>query len=193
MNISKRYSMFRINSKPPKLEAKIAFNVKDMSQQLIFRIMNITHRRGISCSSPSIANDNDVIFLVGTFINGIFGQKKSVRILEKCLDDLKEFINDFDTQLDFSRADLSMFENVNLPKIDVMEIIAVRDQYFNGSWIVFRDEIIESGVADGVDIIDSCIEFEAINNKDLGLVGHKLAETLTILSGHLSKESHELN
>ena len=62
-----QYKVFRINSKPPRLEAKVVLDRDNISQKLIFTLMEISYNHGFACSPPTFkdAEDPDMIFLIG--------------------------------------------------------------------------------------------------------------------------------
>jgi hypothetical protein len=102
-----------------------------------------------------------------------------------CLFEIYEFSQEFERQLDFSRLDLSMFNNLSVNSINVEiypeQLAALRDQLYNGSWKDFGDAMKREGKGDMADIAIRCMKFEKQNKKDIGLIGHKLGFMLSML------------
>ena len=177
------YKVLKFNSKPPRLEAQIVFDRDDLSQKLIFTIMDISYGHGFACSPPNYkdANDPNMSFLIGTIIPNRFLFKKHLHRLVMCLDDIDAFLKYFTNQLDFSKIDLSMFGGLDLQQFNPSEIAAVKDQHFNGSWVEFKTAMLLENKMETASVVEKCMAFEKQNNKDLGLVAHKLDQTLFMI------------
>jgi hypothetical protein len=173
-----------IKSNPPHLEAKIIFNRDHISQKLVFTMMNIAHIHGFSCSAPVFRNveDGSMTFIVGTILPSARSKDKYLKRILGCLYDIREFSELFSKQLDFSRLDLTMFGGIDIDAFYPEQLAAVRDQHYNGSWKKFRKALEEEQRFEEADVITKCYEFEKINKKDMGLVGHKLGYMLNMLS-----------
>lgn len=178
-----KFKVLRFNSSPPRLEAKIILDRDNISQKLIFTLMEITHQYGFACSPPSFKNFDspEMIFLVGTISTGFLSTKKILNRLYLCLEAIDNFLKSFNKQLDFTKVDISMFGGIDLSQFRPTEIAAVRDQHYNGSWRDFKKALTQSGRNEEAEVIDKCIIFEEENKKDLGLVGHKLGRTLYMI------------
>lgn len=184
------YRLLYIMSDPPRLEAKIIFNRDDISQKLLFTLMEISHQHGFACSPPSFGHpeDHQMTFLVGTVLSSNRTLKKYTQRLKNCLDDIAEFLETFTKQLNFTVLDVSMFGGVDFDYLDFSQLAAMRDQNFGGSWLRFRDALVKMG--QGTEFIDKCAIFEKENDKDLGLVGHKLKTTLREIEGQFIVEDN---
>lgn len=178
-----KYKLLHILSSPPRLEAKLVMSRDNISQKLLFTLMEISHQHGFSCSPPTFKglDDSDMTFLIGTILPSNWQLKKFSKRLFDCLLDLEGFLDDFSRQLDFSQLDISMMSGIDLSLFDPSHIAAIRDQNFNGSWEAFKNTLLQNDQIDEMQIVEKCISFENTNNKDLGLVGHKLDLTLGLL------------
>lgn len=183
IHLNEKYKIHHIKTNPPRLEAKIVFDKEDISQKLIFTLMNLSHKHGFACSSPRFrpADDPSMSFLIGTILPDDKTETLehySARLLV-CLDAITDFADEFVRQLDFSCIDISMFE----PAYGVCstDLAAVRDQYYEGSWSKFKTDLLNEGREEEAEILSSCMEFESLNNKDVGFVGHKLDSLLDFL------------
>jgi hypothetical protein len=177
------YKILHIKNKPQRLETKIIFDRDDISQKLIFTIMDIAHDHGFGCSSPIFGGPNDpsMMFLIGTTLPSRFLLKKYTDIMVACLKQIQEFAEDFTKQLDFSRLDLSMFSDADIEGFYPEHVAAVKDQHYNGSWDIFYNAMVEEGRSEDADLIQKCVMFELLNTKDMGLIGHKLGYMLHAL------------
>lgn len=177
------FKVLLINSKPPRIEAKVIFDRDHISQKLIFTIMEITHEHGFGCSPPHFngPDDSSMTFLIGYILPSKRSLKKHLERIRECLDEVKTFANDFTQQLDFSQLDISMFHKIELSGFYPEHLAAVRDQNYNGSWKEFYEAMVSEDREDEAEIVQRCMEFEEINSKDMGLVGHKLGFMLHML------------
>lgn len=184
------YRLLYVLSNPPRLEAKIVLGRDDISQKLLFTMMEISHQHGFSCSPPAFGNpsDSQMTFLIGTVLPGRWSLKKYSQRMEECLDDLSMFLKSFNSQMDFSNLDVSMFGGIDFDYLDFSQLAAMRDQNFDGSWWKFRDALVQMGQR--TEVIDKCALFEKENKKDLGLVGHKLKTTLKEIEGQFVSEDN---
>lgn len=169
-----KYTVYYIHSKPKRLEAKLIFERDHISQRLIFSLMNIAYRHGFAFSPPFFKCPEDLVmtFLIGMAVSSSKALPAQLKRFKVCLDDLDVFAQDFLKQLDFSTLDISMFEGVEVG--DVERIAAIRDQYYNGSWDSFYDILKNTGYKEAAEITLRLKKFEEVNNKNVGLVGHKL-------------------
>jgi hypothetical protein len=153
-------------------------------------MMDITHAHGFGCSAPMFKDleDLSMTFVIGTFLPSIRSKNKYVNQLLGCLFDIREFSILFLKQLDFNLLDLSMFEGVDLNVFYPEQLAAVRDQHYGGSWEVFKKAMQMEQRLEEVEIIQKCQEFEGINKKDIGLVGHKLNYILNMLDENLGND-----
>jgi hypothetical protein len=177
------FKVLLINSKPPRIEAKVIFDRDHISQKLIFTLMEITHEHGFGCSPPHFngPDDSSMTFLIGYILPSKRSLKKHLERIRECLDEVKTFANDFTQQLDFSQLDISMFHKIGLSGFYPEHLAAVRDQNYNGSWKEFYEAMVSEDREDEAEIVQRCMEFEEINSKDMGLVGHKLGFMLHML------------
>lgn len=165
-----------VKARPARLETKVTFSRDDISQKLVFMMMDMSHKYGFGCSSPkfNLPDEDSMTFLVGTVISNQRSLEKHLVRLYSCLQEMSEFMQDFKQQLDFDRLDLSMFEGVDAEDVYPERLAAMRDQNYGGSWQGLYDALIAEGKSDEADIVARCVRFEQINGKDVGLVGHRL-------------------
>ena len=177
------YKMIYIDTKPPRLEAKVEFNRDHISQKLIFTLMEISHQHGFACSPPDFDGPDNprMSFLIGTLLPSSWSMRKYARRLYKCIIAISKFTNDFSNQLDFTKLDISMFGGIDLRVFRPDQLAAIRDQHYNGSWDKYMTSMAEQGRVEEVDIIGRCITFEEKNQKDIGYVGHRLSYILQLL------------
>jgi hypothetical protein len=133
-----------------------------------------------------------MVFLIGTILPTKRSLNKYVNRLRDCLEEISEFYDSFSKQLDFTHLDVTMLGGIDLHEFYPQELAEVRDQPYNGSWEDFRSAMVEQGKTEEADIVSKCVEFEETNDKDLGLVGHKLGFTLVMLEERLGV-SFEIN
>lgn len=174
-----------VASKPPRLEAKIVFDRDNISQKLIFEIMEITHRHGFGCSPPSFNGPDgpEMIFLVGTILPSKKSVNKYSALLKDCIDEIYFFMDNFSKQLDFSRLDLSMFNGIAPENFNPERIAAIRDQHYDGNWDNFCKAMKKQDKKEEADIVERCKKFEESNKKDIGFVGHQLEYMLHLFFG----------
>lgn len=161
-----------------RLESKVIFDRNDINQKLIFTLMNISHKYGVGCSAPKFSNNFEMIFYIGADASTKNQLQKNSNNLVNCLKEVKLFSEEFNKQLDFSNLDLTMFNEEDLYEFSPEHLAAVRDQHFGGSWAKFKRTLKKEGKMYESKIIDKCKKFEKINEKDLGLIGHKLSEII---------------
>lgn len=165
-----------VKSRPVRLEAKVIFSRDDISQKLVFMMMNMSHKYGFGCSSPkfNLPDEDSMTFLIGTVLSNQRSLDKHLVRLYACLQEISEFAEDFRQQLNFDCLDLSMFEGVDAEDIYPEQLAAIRDQNHGGSWQSFYDFLVKEGKTAEADLVARCVRFEETNGKDMGLVGHKL-------------------
>jgi hypothetical protein len=185
-----KYIVYYIHSKPKRLEANLIFERDHISQKLIFSLMDITFKHGFGFSPPvfKCLEDKNMTFLIGSVVSSSHALPAQLKRLEICLNDLNVFSQDFLKQLDFSTLDISMFEGVEVG--DVEKVAAIRDQYYNGSWEHFYDVMKNGGFDEAAEITLRLKRFEEVNNKNIGLIGHKLNYVLDTL--YLSKNNKKV-
>lgn len=184
------FKIKHILSNPEKIESKLVFDRNDISQKLIFILMEITYKYGFSCSKPYFDN-NWMYFFVGTILPTNKSLNKYIIKLTKCLEEIEKFARKFAKQLDFSRIDISMFNDINLEEFYPERLVAIKDQQFNGSWGKFYSDLIKNDRKEDAKLINKCSKFEKINKKDLGLVGHKLNYIIFLLD--IDKDEKDVN
>lgn len=174
------FSVIHILSKPPRIETQVVFSRDSISQKLLFKMMEITHEHGFSCSPPYFESPDDSImsFYVGTIMPTSRSINKYLDRIKNCLIDVRKFADDFNRQLDFSVVDLSMFSDFNIQEFYPEKLAAIRDQNFGGSWKALHKYLKNLGKLIEADFVKSCQEFEKANKKDIGLVGHKLRDLI---------------
>jgi len=174
------FNVLLVKSRPPRLEAKIVFDRDQISQKLLFTLMEISHRNGLGCSEPhfGLPNENSMTFLIGTILQSQKEAPKYYSRIYACLEEIKKFSEDLFKQSDFTYLDLTMFKDIDVSEIFPEQLAIIRDQNYNGSWQDFYHDLIDGGKKEEADIISRCIQFETNNNKDIGLVGNKLEYTL---------------
>ena len=185
IKIEDDYKILYISSKPPVIEAKVIFDRDHISQKLIFILMEITHKHGFGCSQPTFGDEQDsnMTFFIGTVLPSSRSLKTYLERIHACLKDVDIFSKEFIKQLDFSRLDLSMFSDLNKDfEIFPEQLAALRDQLYNGSWTDFKKAMDLEGREDMAEMAIRCMNFEENNNKDIGLVGHKLSYILDVLA-----------
>ena len=188
------FKILYFKTNPPRMEAKVIFDRDNISQRLIFTLMNITHAHGLGCSAPTFKGIDDpaMTFLIGTILPSARSKKKYVEKLHACLLDIQEFSQLFIEQLDFSRLDLTMFADLDVDAFYPEQLAAIRDQHYGGSWEKFFKAMQEEQRFEEAEVVEKCHEFEKINGKDIGLVGHKLNYMLNMLEEGLGS-NFEIN
>jgi len=181
------FKIIYVRSNPPRLVAKIVFDRDHISQRLVFTMMNLAFAHGFGCSAPIFKNakNNSMTFIVRAILPSARSKEKYIQKVLDCLYDIKEFSELFSKQLDFSRLDLTMFGEIDLDRFYPEQLAAVRDQHYGGSWKRFREALEEEQRFEEADVVAKCYEFERINKKDIGLVGHKLGYMLNMLDESL--------
>jgi hypothetical protein len=189
-----KFQVLFVKARPNRLETKVIFSRDDISQKLVFMLMNISHKCGFGCSSPkfNLPDEDSMTFLVGTIVPNRRSLDKYLVRLHVCLQEISEFMQDFKQQLNFDYLNLSMFEGVDAEDIYPEQLAALRDQNHGGSWQNLYDSLIVEGRSAEADIVARCVRFEQINNKDIGLVGHRLDYILQTFS-KLPATSTKLN
>jgi len=177
------FKAFYFNSRPPRLEAAVGFDMDHLSQKLVFQLMDITHRHGFACAAPKLGtsgNDEDkFVFCIGAVLPSSRSLKRYSKKLHACLVEVSAFHDDFMRQMDFSRLDVSMFNG--FAPFDIPLLAAVRDQHYGGSWDAFKKDMVNEQRDVEAEIVARCQAFEKINSKDIGLVGQQLENTLSML------------
>lgn len=177
------FTVSLLHVKPLRLEAKIIFSRDHISQKLIFTLMEITHNYGLGCSQPYFQgpDDSNMVLLVGCVVDNKRSMKKHFNRLHDCLSEIKDFSYNFSQQLDFTKLDISMFNDVDFSDMYPEHFVVLKDQYYSGSWEEMEKALALEGRNGEVEIIKCCVEFEKVNSKDIGLVGHKLGYMLQML------------
>jgi hypothetical protein len=171
-----KFKCLYIKSKPKKLLAKVFFDVDYISQKLVFTLMDITYRHGLSCAAPRF-EEKEVIFSISVKASR-WKYKSASRALLTCLEEIEKLSSKYMDQMDFTQVDISMFSGVNFETFYPEYLAAARDQYFNGSWQAYYDALIKEGRYAEADLTKKCAQFESLNKKDIALVGHKLVKLL---------------
>lgn len=182
------FSVLHVLTEPERVESKVVFDRNDISQKLIFTLMNICHDYGFGCSAPKFNGPDDSImtFYVGTFLPTKNSLNKFTKKLSECLSAINEFAKSFNQQLKFDNLDLTMFHGVDLYSFSPEQLAAIRDQHFNGSWALFKKSLVSENKDEEADIVERCKQFEKLNKKDIGLVGHKLSYIMELLQDNSS-------
>ena len=174
------FKVMHISSKPPRIEAQVVFNREHISQKLMFTLMEISHTYGFGCSPPVFGDEEDgsMTFLIGTIMPSVRSLNKYLSRMKECLNEVASFAMDFSQQMDFRILDLSMFHDIDVQEMYPEQLAAIRDQYYDGSWEKYQESVLKNGRIEEADIIGRCRIFENENQKDIGLVGHKLGYIL---------------
>jgi len=174
------------NSNPSRMESKVLFDVNSISQKLIFSVMNITHKYGIGCSAPKFKgiDDQEMTFLLSEVISDCDDTNVYLNRFESCLDEIDKFKSYLETQLNFDKLDLSMFNDIITYDVFLTELASVKDQHYDGCWDAFKASMIDSGKLDEAKILGVCKKFEEVNKKDLALIGYKVEDLLTAYYEH---------
>jgi hypothetical protein len=179
------FRAFFFDSRPPRIEAAVMFDSSQLSQKLIFQLMEISWKHGFGCAPPQIGLPDDgdrLIFSIGTTLPSSRSVRKYSARLHRCLSEIQEFAEDFVRQFNFSNLDLSMFEGLSYADFDPQYLAALRDQNYNGSWAAFQQDMAKNGRFEEADVVDRCRQFEEINEKDMGLIGGRLQHELAVLA-----------
>jgi hypothetical protein len=161
------------------------FDAAQLSQKLIFQLMEISWKHGFGCAPPQfgLPDDEDrLIFSIGTSLPSSRSIRKYSARLQRCLIEIRDFADDFARQLNFRNLDLSMFEGLSYAEFDPQYLAALRDQNYNGSWTAFQKDMARHGRLEEADVVDRCRRFEETNEKDMGLIGAKLQYELAMLA-----------
>lgn len=170
-----------IDTKNPRIEAQVLLGKENLILKLLYKLMEISHLHGFGCSAPFFyENGNSVSLFIGTTIEtrdnfDFYSQK-----LLACIREVKKFIDFFSNQINFSNIDISMFSDLDLNYFYPEQLATIRDQNYNGSWNDFIKDIEDNSEFD-TEVIKKCVEFEQVNNKDLGFVAIKLIDLLMSL------------
>jgi len=179
-----QFSVLHVLSNPERIESKIVFDRDNISQKLIFTLMDISHRHGFGCSAPKFNGpvDPSMTFYIGTELPTKKSLNRCTKKMYECLVDISNFAKSFNEQLDFSTLDLTMFVGINTYNFYPEQFAAIRDQHFNGSWATFKKTLLTENKEVEADMIERCKKFEKKNKKDIGLVGHKLSYMIELIS-----------
>jgi len=188
------FIVLHIKSKPHRIEAKVVFDRDNISQKLIFTLMDIAHIHGFGCSAPTFqgSEDSSMTFLVGTILPSSRSLNKYLKRIHSCLYSIAEFSKEFSRQLDFSQLDLTMFSDLDI-KFHPEQLAAIRDQHYSGSWKMFHDNMVSESRSEEADLINRCVKFEQANEKDLGFVGYKLSNMLDMIEMPFGYENSKTN
>lgn len=176
---------FYFDTRPPRLEAAVVFDISHMSQKLLFRMMELSWKHGFGCAAPQLAQSGEetqFVLSIGTTLPSSRSVRKYSVRLQRCLSEIHDFTESFLGQLDFSTLDISMFEGLSYGEFDPQFMAALRDQQYGGSWTAFRRDMIKRGRLEEAEVVDRCRKFEHANSKDMGLVGEKLSQELATLA-----------
>jgi hypothetical protein len=185
------FRVLHIFSNPPRIEAKVVFDRDDISQKFIFTLMEISHLHGFGCSPPFFSDtDSTMTFLIGTILPSKKSFNKYQNRIVDCLARIHLFSKEFQKQLDFSMLDVSMFTNVNLDDFSPQNLVAIKDQVYDGDWDKYYQDMIDENRSEDAELIQKCMVFEETNKKDIGLVGHKLSYMLHMLDQFPLKNSN---
>jgi hypothetical protein len=178
---SGNFTITCIHSNPIRVEAKIVFNLEHLSYKLLFNLMEIAHKHGFGCSSPTFNSQTDqtMYFLIGTIASSIRSVKPCVSRLEECLEEISAFSLYFLQQLDFSNVDMSMFDGVVIG--DVEKMVMIKDIYYNGSWDLLISSLKLGRFAEAAVSAAVLRKFEEVNNKDLSFAAIKVNGVLDYL------------
>jgi hypothetical protein len=180
------FKAFYFDSRPPRLEAAVIFDISHMSQKLLFHMMEISWKHGFGCAAPQFGtpeDDEQLVFSIGTSLPSTRSVRKYSARLQRCLKEVREFAENFSRQLDFSKLDISMFEGLSYSDFDPQFMAALRDQQYGGSWQDFQKDMAQRGRFEEADVVERCALFEELNDKDMGLIGAKLGYELAMLEG----------
>ena len=185
------FEILHILSNPNRIEGKVILKRDDISQKLIFTLMELTHAHGFGCSPPIFQGPDrpEMIFLVGTDLPTKRSLNKYKGKMHECLLDINSFIESFRKQVNFDIVDLSMFSNIDMKKYYSEQMAATRDQYFNGSWEQYYDSLVDGNKLEEAEMVEKCVKFEEANEKDIGFVGYKLDNMLRMLSEMKSEKN----
>lgn len=186
------FSVVLIKTMPMRIEAKIIFDREHISQKLVFTLMDMAHKHGFGCSSPKfgLPDKDSMTFLVGLILPTQRSLKKYLTKMSSCLEEISEFVKDFIKQLNFTNLDISMFSEIEASRLFPEQLAAIRDQFYHGSWEEYFEDLLEEGKEDEAEIVARCVEFESLNKKDVGLVGHKLDSVLQYFDKQISTQSN---
>jgi len=179
------FQAFYFDSRPPRIEAAVIFDSSQLSQKLIFQLMEISWRHGFGCAPPQFGTPEDedqLIFSIGTSLPSSRSIRRYSARLKRCLREIRDFAEDFARQLNFRNLDLSMFEGLSYAEFDPQYMAALRDHNYNGSWVAFQKDMISHGRLEEADVVDRCRRFEEANEKDMGLIGAKLRYEFAMLA-----------
>jgi hypothetical protein len=180
MKIKSPYEIRRVvGNDIDQLEAYVIFNRQVISQRLIFLIMEMTFKYGISCSNPKFSNASDTMcFKLSSPIYHSATLKRIQINFENCIREIKDFQKDLQRQLDFSKLDLTIFQGVDTSLFYAEHFSAVVNQYYSGDWNSYLNDMISQGRDMEAQFIEICMAVEQQCNVDIGLVGHALNEYL---------------
>jgi hypothetical protein len=184
-----RFKALYFGCAPPRLEAAVVFDGDTLSQKLVFQMMDISWRHGFGCSAPQYEEQGDLVFSVGTTLPSSRSLRRFAAKLNNCLEEMADFAAEFARQLDFTTLDISMFSDIDPADLDLATIAAVRDQQYGGNWEALQRAMDEEGRKEESVVVGRCREFEKVNSKDIGLVGHKLLDTLAFMAGSVSTQN----
>jgi len=187
------FKAYYFNSRPPRMEAAVIFDVSQLSQKLIFHMMEISWKHGFGCAPPQFGTPDDedeLVFSIGTSLPSSRSIRKYSARLQRCLGEIRDFAEDFARQLNFHKLDLSMFAGLAYKEFDPQFLATLRDQNYNGSWIAFQKDMASHGRMEEAEVVERCRMFEETNEKDMALIGGKLRYELAMLA---ETESGEVN
>jgi hypothetical protein len=186
----KEYKAWFFDLKPPRLESAYPFHIDNFSKKLVYKLMDITHKHGFSCSSPIFGDKNhpkEVVFSIGSMLPSTRSLKKYSSKMYECLSDITKFNNELNKQVDFSVIDLSMFTDIDLEYFDPLILATIKDEKYMGSWDLYYEDMIKIN-PQTAELIYRCVDFEKTNNKDITLVSNQLDQSLLIVEEILSKK-----
>jgi hypothetical protein len=167
-----------IDMKNPRIEAQLLLNKEDLVPKFLYKLMELSHLHGFGCSAPFFYESGaSVSLFIGTKIEQKYDFDFYAQKLLICIREVKKFIEYFSNQINFSNVDISMFTDIDPNYFYPDQLATIRDQNYQGSWNGFIKDI-ENNTEYDTQLIKKCIDFEKINNKDLGFVGLKLSSLL---------------
>ena len=189
------FKAYYFDSRPPRMEAAVIFDVSQLSQKLIFHMMEISWKHGFGCAPPQFGTSDDedeLVFSIGTSLPSSRSVRKYSARLQRCLKEIRDFAEDFARQLNFHNLDISMFEGLAYAEFDPQYLAILRDQNYNGSWAAFQKDMTRHGRMEEAEVVDRCRKFEEVNDKDMALIGSKLRYEMAMLS-EMEADGGEMN
>jgi hypothetical protein len=156
-------------------ELWIELDKECFNQNVLFAIMNTCFNHRVLCSIPDFKDIEDKFLFLKLYM--VKMRKKPKRI-SAFLTDIIQSLNDISGQFNFENVDLSMCVGIDLNTFVPEYLTAIKDQYFNGSWPLFLDDLKTKGNINQADVVKKLILFEEKNNKNLSICSGLLYKTL---------------